>query len=71
MAALLVLSHQQRPDLLVVSGDITQRACVDQFRRARAFVDQLGVPLLALNTQSEMIEQLREHLNAQRPRKAL
>ena len=31
----------------------------------------LGVPLLALNTQSEMIEQLREHLNAQRPRKAL
>jgi 3',5'-cyclic AMP phosphodiesterase CpdA len=48
MAALLVLSHQQRPDLLVLSGDITQRACVDQFRRARAFVDQLGVPLLAI-----------------------
>jgi 3',5'-cyclic AMP phosphodiesterase CpdA len=48
MAALLDLSHQQRPDLLVLCGDITQRACADQFRRARAFVDQLHVPLLAI-----------------------
>ena len=48
MAALLDLSHQQRPDLLVLCGDITQRACADQFRRARAFVDQLHGPLLAI-----------------------
>jgi uncharacterized protein (DUF58 family) len=30
---------------------------------------KLGVPLLPLNTQSPMLEQLREHLNSQRPRK--
>jgi 3',5'-cyclic AMP phosphodiesterase CpdA len=48
MAALLALSHQQRPDLLVLSGDITQRARADQFREARAFVDEIGVPLLAI-----------------------
>ncbi|MCU1716057.1 DUF58 domain-containing protein [Pseudomonas sp. 5P_3.1_Bac2] len=30
---------------------------------------KLGVPLLPLNTQSSMLEQLREHLNSQRPRK--
>lgn len=39
--------------------------------RWQRLAQKLGVPLLALNTQSEMIEQLREHLNAQRPRKAL
>lgn len=46
--ALAVLSLQQRPDLLVLSGDITQRARPDQFRDARAFVDRLGVPVLAI-----------------------
>jgi uncharacterized protein (DUF58 family) len=42
-----------------------------QARQARwqRLAQKLGVPLLALNTQTEMIEQLREHLNAQRPRK--
>jgi len=39
--------------------------------RWQRLAQKLGVPLLGLNTQSEMIEQLREHLNAQRPRKAL
>ncbi|MGB4075899.1 DUF58 domain-containing protein [Pseudomonas sp.] len=39
--------------------------------RWQRLAQKLGVPLLALNTQSEMIEQLREHLNAQRLRKAL
>ena len=46
--ALVALSQQQRPDLLVLSGDITQRARASQFRRARAFTDRLGVPLLAI-----------------------
>ena len=31
----------RRPDLVVVSGDLTQRARPDQFRRARAFLDRL------------------------------
>lgn len=46
--ALRALSQQQRPDLLVLSGDITQRGRPTQFAAARAFVDQLGVPLLSL-----------------------
>lgn len=33
-----------RPQVLVVSGDITQRATTAQFRAARAFVDRLAVP---------------------------
>jgi uncharacterized protein (DUF58 family) len=37
--------------------------------RWQRLAQKLGVPLLALNTQSEMIEQLRAHLNAQRARK--
>jgi 3',5'-cyclic AMP phosphodiesterase CpdA len=42
--ALEQLVHAQRPDLVVLSGDITQRATRAQFRAARAFVDRLGVP---------------------------
>lgn len=37
------------PDLVVLSGDITQRARREQFRAARAFVDSLApLPVLAL-----------------------
>ena len=43
MQALLALSAQKTPDVLVVSGDITQRASAGQFSRARAFCDQLGI----------------------------
>ena len=46
--ALAALARQQRPDLLVLSGDITQRARPAQFRAARAFMDRLGVPVLAV-----------------------
>ena len=46
--ALVALARQHRPDLLVLSGDITQRARPAQFRAARTFVDRLGVPLLAV-----------------------
>jgi 3',5'-cyclic AMP phosphodiesterase CpdA len=46
--ALAALACQQRPDLLVLSGDITQRARPAQFRAARAFTDRLGVPVLAV-----------------------
>ncbi len=46
--ALVTLSLQQRPDLLVLSGDITQRARSAQFRAARAFIDRLGTPVLAI-----------------------
>ena len=33
-----------RPEALLLSGDITQRATRPQFRSARAFLDRLGVP---------------------------
>ena len=46
--ALTALASQQRPDLVVLSGDITQRARPVQFRAARALTDRLGLPLLAV-----------------------
>jgi 3',5'-cyclic AMP phosphodiesterase CpdA len=36
------------PDLVVVSGDLTQRARRSQFRQARAFLDRLRCPLLVV-----------------------
>jgi 3',5'-cyclic AMP phosphodiesterase CpdA len=46
--ALVALAKQQRPDLLVLSGDITQRARPAQFKAARAFMDRLDAPMLAV-----------------------
>ena len=46
--ALVALAAQLRPDLVVLSGDITQRARAGQFNAARAVMDRLGAPLLAL-----------------------
>ena len=40
-------ARQVRPDLIVVSGDFTQRAKVEQFQQARAWLDRLPrVPLV-------------------------
>jgi len=44
--ALANLVQAQRPDVLVLSGDITQRARASQFRQARAFCDRLAIPHL-------------------------
>ncbi len=46
--ALLALAALQRPDLVVLSGDITQRAGPAQFRAAKAFVERLDAPVLAI-----------------------
>ena len=46
--ALVDLAAQQRPDLVVLSGDITQRAMPAQFRSAKAFIDRLGAPVLVI-----------------------
>ena len=48
MEALVTLSLQLKPDLLLLSGDITQRAQRRQFAAARAFTKRLGAPLLAI-----------------------
>lgn len=42
--ALLALAHAERPDVLVLSGDVTQRARRAQFDAARRFVERLRVP---------------------------
>jgi 3',5'-cyclic AMP phosphodiesterase CpdA len=49
VAALHVLARERHPDLLVLSGDITQRARASQFEQARRMCDGLGIPhMLAL-----------------------
>jgi 3',5'-cyclic AMP phosphodiesterase CpdA len=42
--AVVRMVRQHSPDLVVLSGDITQRARRAQFRTARQFVDRLEVP---------------------------
>lgn len=49
VAALLALARERRPDLLVLSGDITQRAQPSEFEAGRSFCQQLGIArMLAL-----------------------
>ncbi len=48
LEALASLSLEQRPSLVVLSGDITQRARPEQFRAARSFMDRLNVPFIAI-----------------------
>lgn len=42
--ALAQLAREEKPDIVVLSGDITQRARRKQFRAARIFMDALGAP---------------------------
>lgn len=44
IAALERLAQDLRPDVLLLSGDITQRATPAQFSAARAFVERLRLP---------------------------
>ena len=44
----LELIEERRPDLVVLSGDLTQRARPQQFREARRFVDRIPVPSLVV-----------------------
>lgn len=46
--ALISLARLQQPDLLVLSGDITQRARPAQFQAARAFMHRLDAPFVAI-----------------------
>jgi 3',5'-cyclic AMP phosphodiesterase CpdA len=47
--ALVHLVHQQAPEVIIVSGDITQRATRKQFDSARAFFERLGnIPMLVI-----------------------
>ena len=46
--AVIDLIDRRRPDLVVISGDLTQRAKPVQFQQARAFVDRIEVPSVAV-----------------------
>ncbi|WP_343723520.1 metallophosphoesterase [Herbaspirillum seropedicae] len=45
---LIAQIHELQPDLVVVSGDLTQRARSSQFRQARQFLDALPTPQLVV-----------------------
>ncbi len=47
-AGIEALVRERGPDLVVVSGDLTQRARAGQFRQARRFLEGLGHPFLAV-----------------------
>ena len=46
--ALLELARERRPDLVVISGDLTQRAKPREFRQAREFAARLERPWIAV-----------------------
>jgi 3',5'-cyclic AMP phosphodiesterase CpdA len=46
--ALLEAARRIAPDLVVVSGDLTQRARIVEFQQARAFLDQLPFPRIVV-----------------------
>ena len=46
--ALVALTRQQQPDLVVLSGDVTQRARPAQFRAAQTFLGRLSSPALVV-----------------------
>ena len=41
--ALVRLAHSQSPNVVVLSGDVTQRARAPQFAAAKAFIERLRV----------------------------
>ena len=48
VAAIVPHVHSLTPDVVVVSGDLTQRAKPDEFRQARAFLDTLPRPQIVV-----------------------
>lgn len=66
--AILRLAWERRPDLVVISGDLTQRARRAQFREARQFLDRLPGPWLAVpgNHDIPLYEVLLRFLNPYR-----
>ena len=48
VAAIVPVIHGLSPDVVVVSGDLTQRARPDEFRAARRFLDELPKPQIVV-----------------------
>jgi 3',5'-cyclic AMP phosphodiesterase CpdA len=51
---LIASLNGQRPDLVVVSGDLTQRARDREFRQTRAFLDRIASPKLVIPGNHDM-----------------
>jgi 3',5'-cyclic AMP phosphodiesterase CpdA len=47
-ASLLAAAREIKPDVVVVSGDLTQRARVVEFEEARSFLDRLEFPTIVI-----------------------
>ena len=47
-AAVLALEEERQPELVVVSGDLTQRAKPHQFQAARRFINRFQAPVLVV-----------------------
>lgn len=45
---LLILLHELKPDLVIISGDLTQRAKEDEFQQAAAYLSRLPSPRLVI-----------------------
>ncbi len=54
VAPFLDLTHRLKPDLCVISGDLTQRARRGQFAEARAFIARLPAPVLLVPGNHDM-----------------
>lgn len=52
--AVLALAHVQAPDLIAISGDLTQRARARELLAARAFLSRLPQPLLLVPGNHDM-----------------
>jgi 3',5'-cyclic AMP phosphodiesterase CpdA len=46
--ALVAVSQEIAPDVVIVSGDLTQRAKAEEFEQARAFLDRLPGPQIVI-----------------------
>jgi 3',5'-cyclic AMP phosphodiesterase CpdA len=78
VAALKVLARERLPDILVFSGDITQRARPSEFESARRLCDEMGIhPMMALpgnhdipllDVLSRVMQPYRNYLRAFGPR---
>lgn len=65
---LLADLERHRPDLIIVSGDLTQRARSAQFAEARAFLDRLPAPALVVPGNHDLAPLYRPFSRLFRPR---
>lgn len=66
--ALLNDLHKHRPDLVIVSGDLTQRARSHQFAEARAFLSHIPAPSLVVPGNHDLYPLYRPLARIFRPR---